>query len=328
MTLNSCIAVWLLVLAAVSPVMPILHFNRVLTWNSQGARWDLLAGHLHSTTNPSYDIAVVQEAGRVPRTMTPTQRNVIVQDITTGQSIRETVDHIPLSGAVDVERDNDPDAPELDPRSLDGTRIFRVLQRGTWNNVHEYTWRLGTSHRPDNYYVYHYAAETVGNARISMAIVSRTRARRVYIFVSAVTNNRPIMGILLDEADGYVFNVHAPAFPANLLALAVNNITQQLIGPEETSLSGSSPHHWIFVGDFNRRGGIEHLLENHSEILTQQVIRATGSTHHGGSSLDFMIAGHSTPHLPTLYRGSVTSLSSDHNAVRFDLIDREPSGTK
>lgn len=314
------LTIWLSIL--VSLVVPIIHFNHILTWNSQRAHWDALSSHLRDAYNNPYDIAFIQESGDIPSGLESIQRHVSIQDIGRCMTTRHIVNYVPLSGAIDRDRD-DPIAPDLDPRSLDGTRLSRVLTSGSWNNVREVIWHLGTRSRSNNYYVYHYSTSTA-NSRVSMAIVTRMRARRVYLFVDRVTNNRPIMGLFFEESNSYVFNVHAPAFAGNRLTIAINDITRLLFEEDGARLGDDSPHHWIFAGDFNRPN-IAHLLTDRSHTITQQIIQANGGTHQSGSMLDYIIAGHTVAYLPRLYRGTVTPLASDHNAIDFELIERERS---
>ena len=74
--------------------------------------------------------------------------------------------------------------------------------------VEEYMWNLGTSTRPNNFYIY-YSRLDVGANRVNLAIVSRFRADEVFVVSSGVPvlQARPALGIRI--GNDVFFSAHA-----------------------------------------------------------------------------------------------------------------------
>ncbi|MFC0309194.1 cytolethal distending toxin subunit B family protein [Gallibacterium trehalosifermentans] len=184
--------------------------------------------------------------------------------------------------------------------------------------IHEYTWNLGTTSRPDNVFIY-YSRVDVGANRVNLAIVSRQRADEVIIIPPPTVVSRPIIGIRIGN-DAF-FSVHALAnrgVDSTAIVRAVFDYFNNR--PEQRGVN------WLIVGDFNRTpANLQSSLESSEPGVARHVniIAPTTPTQQSGGTLDYGIVGNSlsfsgTALIASILFGQIRSqLLSDHRPVGF-----------
>lgn len=195
----------------------------------------------------------------------------------------------------------------------------RVVQPATIGiPIHEYTWNLGTSSRPDNVFIY-YSRVDVGANRVNLAIVSRRQADEVIVIPPPTVVSRPIIGIRIGN-DAF-FSVHALAnrgIDSPAIVRAVFDYFN--MRAEQRGVN------WMIVGDFNR---VPSMLQRSLEVSEPGVARhiniiaPTNPTQQSGGTLDYGIVGNSlsfsgTALIASILFGQIRSqLLSDHRPVGF-----------
>ncbi|TXE87635.1 cytolethal distending toxin subunit B family protein [Campylobacter volucris] len=181
--------------------------------------------------------------------------------------------------------------------------------------IHEYTWNLGSSSRPNLVYIY-YSRVDVGANRVNMAIVSRVMADEVIVIPSPTVASRPIIGIRIGN-DAF-FSIHALARGGNDAGAIVTAVDMHFRNMPNVN--------WIIMGDFNRTPGLlSPLLDSGLRSRVNFVIPPS-FTQASGNTLDYAVTGNSdTSRLynpPAILAvlalaGLRTFLASDHFPVNF-----------
>ncbi|MEE3609117.1 cytolethal distending toxin subunit B family protein [Avibacterium paragallinarum] len=184
--------------------------------------------------------------------------------------------------------------------------------------IHEYTWNLGTSSRPDNVFIY-YSRVDVGANRVNLAIVSRIRADEVIVIPPPTVISRPIIGIRIGN-DAF-FSIHALASRGADSTAIVRAVFDYFnTRPEQRNTN------WMIVGDFNRvPSNLQRSLETSEPGVARHIniIAPTTPTQQSGGTLDYGIVGNSGSFIGTAIIASIlfgqirSQLLSDHRPVGF-----------
>lgn len=197
----------------------------------------------------------------------------------------------------------------------------RVVQPvGVGIPIDEYIWNLGTSSRPNNFYIY-YSRLDVGANRVNLAIVSRTRADDVFVVGSGVSvlQARPAIGIRIGN-DAF-FSAHALATRGTDAVALINNVYRFF------NEDNNRRHmNWILVGDFNRSpSNLQSALRSEPGLDNATLIVApTEPTHRAGGILDYAIL-HNADQMPQrtnvsasiMFNRVRSQIASDHFPVSF-----------
>lgn len=195
----------------------------------------------------------------------------------------------------------------------------RVVQPATIGiPIHEYTWNLGTSSRPDNVFIY-YSRVDVGANRVNLAIVSRRQADEVIVIPPPTVISRPIIGIRIGN-DAF-FSIHALASRGADSTAIVRAVFDYFNNrPEQRHIN------WMIVGDFNRLpSNLQRSLDTSEPGVARHIniIAPTTPTQQSGGTLDYGIVGNSdsftgTAIIASILFGQIRSqLLSDHRPVGF-----------
>lgn len=183
--------------------------------------------------------------------------------------------------------------------------------------IHEYTWNLGTSSRPDIVYIYYSRVDTGAN-RVNLAIVSRIRADEVIVIPPPTVVSRPIIGIRIGN-DAF-FSAHALAnrgIDSTAIVRAVFNYFNT--HPQQQAVN------WMIVGDFNRSPSeLQRSLETSEPGVARHIniIAPTTPTQQSGGTLDYGVIGNSLT-----FRGSALIASILFGQIRSQLLsDHRPVG--
>ncbi|CNI06447.1 cytolethal distending toxin subunit B family protein [Yersinia vastinensis] len=288
---------------------------KLASWNMQGAQ----SGHgSHSKwvtsimgmlTTHGMDIISLQETGAAPPT-------AIVLPVLTGQH-SEIERRIPRT---DV---------QVAVTSLPGgsDTVINPSRRGVASHmVQEYLWNVGTTRRPNDFYIYHFDRGRSGAAsRINLAIVSRARAEEIIIVppMASGNNTRPTLGIRL--GNDYFFSIHAEARSNNEAPQIVQFINNYMT----STVQGTRPEaSWIVMGDYNRTPDqLTAALDTLSPALTgqYQIISPNQMTQQSNRTIDYAVMGrlpqaNNAGALVTVpLIAALLTYASDHMAVRYLL---------
>lgn len=150
--------------------------------------------------------------------------------------------------------------------------------------IEEYLWNLGSSRRPNFYYIY-YSRIDVGANRVNLALVSRRQADEVFVVSqgSTVLQARPAIGIRIGS--DVFLSAHALASGGSDAGRIVEHVYRFF------SESSRNRYNWMLVGDFNRSPNSlqvalrsEPSVENHTLIVAP-----TEPTHRSGNILDYAV---------------------------------------
>ena len=191
--------------------------------------------------------------------------------------------------------------------------------------VEEYMWNLGTSTRPNNFYIY-YSRLDVGANRVNLAIVSRFRADEVFVVSSGVPvlQARPALGIRI--GNDVFFSAHALSSGGSDAARLVEHV-YRFFAQNETRRN----YNWMLVGDFNRSPtSLQTALRSEPDVNNHTLIVApTEPTHRSGNILDYAVIHNSTGQETQLNIGASimfnqvrSQIASDHFPVSF-IKDRK-----
>lgn len=267
---------------------------RSATWNMQGSgsssgdsKWAQVKTMLLGTSsNSALDIITLQESGALPDSITDTPEE-------SNQTLVVTELH--------------PWGPQS------------VMYPG---DVHEVQWNIGSTTRPNTFYIYQLDMGNGANNRLNTAIVSRYRADDIYVLPAepaTSSTRRPILGIRIGNSA--FFNIHAAAIGGG------NEAPEQVIAVENAMRNHiNNVSSWMILGDYNRSPNSLILssafgrnpTNNH---FTRQVAydRSRIATQQSGNILDYAIIGASRFILIDLVRATVMhNIHSDHYAVRFN----------
>lgn len=184
--------------------------------------------------------------------------------------------------------------------------------------IHEYTWNLGTSSRPNTVFIY-YSRVDVGANRVNLAIVSRMRADEVIVIPPPTVVSRPIIGIRIGN-DAF-FSAHALAnrgLDSTAIVRAVFDYFNNR--PEQRNIN------WMIMGDFNRSPAqLQSSLDSSEPGVARHIdiIAPTTPTQQSGGTLDYAVVGNSlsfggTALIASILFGQIKSqLLSDHRPVGF-----------
>ena len=92
------------------------------------------------------------------------------------------------------------------PRSAQITQ--RAFPQAGGLPMAEYRWNLGSTTRPNNYFIY-FSRVDQGTNRVNLAIVSRVEADEVIVLPASVRFGRPVIGIRI--GNDFFFSFHALA---------------------------------------------------------------------------------------------------------------------
>lgn len=196
---------------------------------------------------------------------------------------------------------------------LSARQTERVVQTGGIP-IHEYTWNLGTTSRPNMVYIY-YSRVDVGANRVNLAIITRRQADEVFTLTPPTALSRPIIGIRIGQ-DAF-FTAHALANGGSDAPAIVQNVFDAFRGSPSTN--------WLIGGDFNRSptsllGALDQRVASRVSIIS-----TNAPTQRQGGTLDYAVAGNSgsaaflAPALSAvlLLANMVSQLASDHVPVNF-----------
>ncbi|MCK3655855.1 cytolethal distending toxin subunit CdtB [Pasteurellaceae bacterium Macca] len=203
-------------------------------------------------------------------------------------------------------------------------RTERVVQPvGVGIPIEEYIWNLGTTSRPNNFYIY-YSRLDVGANRVNLAIVSRVRADDVFVVDSGVPvlQARPAIGIRIGS-DAF-FSLHALSSGGADAFRLVQNV-YHFFAMDATRRQMS----WMLVGDFNRSPtSLQAQLRSEPAVNNGTLIIApTESTHRSGNILDYAVIHNGT--IPSgqtqrlnmgasiMFNQFRSQITSDHFPVSF-----------
>lgn len=209
---------------------------------------------------------------------------------------------------------------------LSAVATGRMIQPvGVGTPIHEYTWNLGTSSRPNNVFIY-YSRLDVGANRVNLAIVSRFRAEEAFVIhpTTAVLQARPAIGIRI--GNDVFFSVHALATGGTDAVSLIHNVNEFFSRDER-----KRQYSWMLVGDFNRSPtNLQNALRADPGVDNHTLIVApTEPTHRSGNILDYAILHNATGHEAQLNIGASimfnqlrSQITSDHYPVSF-IKDRK-----
>lgn len=183
--------------------------------------------------------------------------------------------------------------------TLPSTAVNISARIGGYNEFNLYEWNLGTTSRPNYYYILHYYWDSGAN-RCNLALVTKEMPEQMYIVPNtAWRDGRPAIGILKDGMN--YFTIHASAGNHGGDAKQLLEDINDYLGRR---------YNWATFGDFNREP---------DELTTPYVIcPPNGYTHPAPSpekSLDYAVlsSGYSiegqvieyymSDHFPVIYRG-------------------------
>lgn len=209
---------------------------------------------------------------------------------------------------------------------LSAVATGRMIQPvGVGTPIHEYTWNLGTSSRPNNVFIY-YSRLDVGANRVNLAIVSRFRAEEAFVIhpTTAVLQARPAIGIRI--GNDVFFSVHALATGGTDAVSLIHNVNEFFSRDERRR-----QYSWMLVGDFNRSPtNLQNALRADPGVDNHTLIVApTEPTHRSGNILDYAVIHNSTGQETQLNIGASimfnqvrSQIASDHFPVSF-IKDRK-----
>lgn len=156
--------------------------------------------------------------------------------------------------------------------------------------IEEYTWNIGTTSRPNTFYIY-YSRLDVGANRVNLAIVSRSRAEDVYVIRSGTTvlTARPAIGIRIGN-DAFL-SAHALSPRGTDAVSLIQNVYSFFNSdPQRNHIS------WILAGDFNRSPtNLQAALQPEQTVdRATLIIAPTEATHRSGNILDYAISHNAT----------------------------------
>ncbi|MEM8923609.1 MAG: hypothetical protein AAGD35_08890 [Actinomycetota bacterium] len=189
--------------------------------------------------------------------------------------------------------------------------------------ITEYVWNVGTTSRPRNFFVY-YATYHDRSHRLSMAIVTRQQATRMY-HVDNADGIRPAIGVHIPELRTRLFTVHVqpPDRVRNTRTVQqaqtearnfVGNIPDEILRQEGPGLG------WMILGDWNLPSGQTDFWE-WAEVVAPPCDQPT---HDSGEVYDYAITrrgGHGhTPNAGELRwdRNIEGTTPTDHRIVIFN----------
>ncbi|CAM4074014.1 cytolethal distending toxin subunit B family protein [Campylobacter armoricus] len=191
----------------------------------------------------------------------------------------------------------------------------QVQPPGVGIPIHEYTWNLGSSARPNSVFVY-YSRVDVGANRVNMAIVSRRQADEVIVLPPPTVASRPIIGIRI--GNDVFFSIHALARGGNDAGAIVTAVDMHFRNMPNIN--------WMIMGDFNRNPGSLVTLLDSGLRSRINIVAPQSFTQASGNTIDYAITGNSdTTRLynpPAILAvlalaGLRTFLASDHFPVNF-----------
>ncbi|MFD7904708.1 endonuclease/exonuclease/phosphatase family protein [Kitasatospora sp. NPDC059722] len=150
----------------------------------------------------------------------------------------------------------------------------------TWNRngytVREFRWRVGSSSRGRDYFIYWTETDPNGG-RVNMALVvpEARRARDVLVAQDpANASVRPALGILPQGIDAWVFTVHASAQPQTGGGGRGGWDGPRIVQAVECAVAGAGPYPWVAAGDWNRiPNGWATAGSRTSEVAPSEVTR-------------------------------------------------------
>lgn len=210
------------------------------------------------------------------------------------------------------------EAGKLPSTAIITTDMARPLWTPVNGNIdprlEEYRWNSGTATRnQDIVYIYHYY---IAN-RVSLAIVSRTRATNMIVFPQLAGGTRPVIGIQIGNS--YYFNMHARA-------RANNESPNQVLAIElymANILILNNNANWLIMGDFNQNpDNLQNILGLPPQGVTREILRTGLTTQVNAGEIDYAVAGRSSVMFPVMQllnalRIVLTQFSSDHLPVYF-----------
>ncbi|UGA40875.1 cytolethal distending toxin subunit B family protein [Chromobacterium haemolyticum] len=186
--------------------------------------------------------------------------------------------------------------------------------------VEQFTWNIGTSARPNQYYIYFVRVSN----RVNLATIVRNRPDRVVLLRNpreTQTNHcRPILGLVYGN-DVY-YNIHAGA-------CGVFNEAPEIIEYIHTYHSVQFPSaQWMVMGDYNRDPA--SLQQNLPPAVARNttVISQDSRTQTSGGNLDYAVIGQvnaaqTFSAQALLYIAQLAGqLVSDHTPVKFTKINK------
>ncbi|MGG2494352.1 cytolethal distending toxin subunit B family protein [Pseudomonas aeruginosa] len=213
------------------------------------------------------------------------------------------------------------------PESAQPTSRVIPSPAGTSIPIHELTWNIGTSTRPEIYYIY-FVEWDLGAGRVNPAIVTRTRADHIVAIANPISStgdpNRPVIGVGFNRLNNvgadYYFTLHAFATGGGDAALFIDAIYQYF--------SGDPDSQWLVMGDYNQSPTVlDGRLRNRLSASAYQnvsIITQSSPTQASGNTLDYAVVGQygSTASGIALVAAMFVArlagqLVSDHTPVKF-----------